>query len=123
MSTIDIAIRLFGEETRRDSFENHEAVILQMWRAGETLEKIAKETGISITTINRHLLAKGMCRGSGWKPGQEKREPRKPMVHREQVECIEGPELTPRQYADNTKRAEKVVIRGKVYQDVSAWYM
>lgn len=122
-STIDVAIRAFGEDTKRDSFENHEAEILQMWRDGETLGKIAEKTGINITTINRHLLNRGLKRRKGWKPGREKQAPRRVMAHREQAEQIEEPEVSPRQYADNTKRSKTVVIRGKTYQDVSAWYM
>lgn len=122
-STIDVAIRAFGEDTKRDSFENHEAEILQMWRDGETLGKIAEKTGISVTTVNRHLLKMGLERGKGRKPVREKQAPRRDMAHREQAEQIEEPEVSPRQYADNTKRSKTVVIRGKTYQDVSAWYM
>lgn len=123
MSTIDVAIRAFGEETRRDSFENHEEEIIRMWRAGETLGKIAEKTGISITTINRRLLSMGLKRKSGWKPARKKQAPRRAMAHREQAEQIEEPEVSPRQYADNARRSKTVVIRGKTYQDVSAWYM
>lgn len=122
-STIDVAIRAFGEDTKRDSFENHEEEIIQMWRDGETLGKIAEKTGISVTTINRHLLNMGLKRGKGRKPGREKQAPRRAMVHREQEEQIEETEVTPRQYADHTRRSKTVVICGKTYQDVSAWYM
>lgn len=122
-STIDVAIRAFGENTKRDSFENHEEEILQMWRDGETLGKIAEKTGINITTINRNLLSMGMRRRRGWKTAPEKQAPRRAMAHREQAEQIEEPEVSPRQYADNTRRSKTVVIRGKTYQDVSAWYM
>lgn len=122
-STIDVAIRAFGEKERRDGFENHEKDILSMWRDGEKLGRIAEKTGLSVTTINRHLLSMGMKRGSGWKPALEKQAPRGAMVHREQAEQIEEPEVSPRQYADNTRRSKTVVIRGKTYQDVSAWYM
>ncbi len=122
-STIDVAIRAFGEDTKRDSFGNHETEILQMWRDGETLGKIAEKTGINITTINRNLLSMGLRRRRGWKPVREKQAPRRAMAHREQAEQIEELEVSPRQYADNTKRSKTVVIRGKTYQDVSAWYM
>lgn len=121
--TINIAIRLFGEETKRDSFENHQTEIVEMWKAGKTLEQIKKETGLNISTINRHLLDMGMRRGSGWKPGRENQAPRKAMSHREQAEPVEEPEVSPRQYADNTRRSKTVVINGRKYQDVSAWYM
>ncbi|MFG6334814.1 MAG: hypothetical protein K1W20_04985 [Lachnospiraceae bacterium] len=123
MSTIDLAIRILGEKAKRESFEDHKAEIVEMWQAGETLERIAEETGISITTINRRLLGMGLSRGKGWKKGQEMRKVRKPISHREQAERTEGPEIGPIQYADNTRRSETVVIRGKTYQDVSAWYM
>lgn len=122
-STIDVAIRYFGEEVRRDSFENHKETILEMWKAGKLLEQIAKETGISISTINRNLLAMGLRRGSGWKPGRRNRGQKNIVSHREQAEQIEEPEVSPRQYAESTRRSTTVVIRGKTYQDVSAWYM
>lgn len=123
MSTINLALRMLGEKERRESFEDHQTKIVEMWQAGETLEQIAEETGISISTINRRLLGMGLSRGKGWKKGQEMRKVRKPISHREQAECMEGPEIGPFQYADNTRRSKTVVIRGKTYQDVSAWYM
>lgn len=124
MSTVDRALHLYGDIPARDSFEDHRVEIMERYQSGETLKRISEETGISISTINRNLLAMGMCRGKGWKSGKEQREPRKPMAHREKRECVEDQEiLTPRRYADNTKRSTTVVIRGKVYQDVSAWYM
>lgn len=69
--TINIAIRLFGEKTKRDSFENHQTEIVEMWQA----------------------------------------------------EPVEEPEVSPRQYENNVRRAKPVVIRGKRYLDVSAWHM
>lgn len=121
--TIYAALRISGEKMRRDSFENHQTEIVKMWQAGATLAQIEKETGLNISTINRHLLAMGMRRGSGWKPGRENQAPRKAMSHREQAEPIGEPKVSPRQYADNTRRSKTVVINGRKYQDVSAWYM
>ena len=124
VSAIDRALHLYGDIPVRDSFEDHREEIMKMYQEGETLKRISEKTGISVSTINRHLLNMGMRRGSGWKPGHEKQAQRKPMSHREQRDCDEESEiLTPRRYADNTKRSTTVVIRGKVYQDVSAWYM
>ncbi len=124
MSTIDRALHMYGDIPTRDSFEDHREKIMEMYQSGETLKRIAKETGISITTINRHLLNMGLCRGKGWKSGQGKRGYRKPISHREQREHVEEQEiLTPLRYVDNRKRVEIVEIRGKIYQDVSAWYM
>lgn len=124
MSTVDRALHLYGDIPVRDNFEDHKEEIMEMYQAGETLKMIAEKTGISVSTINRHLLDMGMRRGSGWKPGHEKQAQRKPMNHREQRDCDEESEiLTPRRYADNRRRSVTVVIHGKVYQDVSAWYM
>lgn len=124
ISTVDRALHLYGDIPVRDNFEDHREKIVEMYQAGETLKRIAEETGISVSTINRHLLNMGLYRGKGWKPGQAQWAQRKPVSHREQRERKEESEiLTPRRYVDNTKRSVTVVIRGKVYQDVSAWYM
>ena len=124
MSTVDRALHLYGDVPARDSFADHREEIMEMYQNGETLKRISEETGISIGTINRNLLAMGMRRGKGWKSGKEQRVSRKSMSHREQRDRDEESEiLTPRRRVDNTKRSTKVVIRGKVYQDVSAWYM
>lgn len=122
MSTVDRALHRYGDIPARDSFEDHREEIIEMYRAGETQKKIAEKTGVSKSTISRNLVRMGLCRGKGWKAGKGKQGQRNHMIHREQAECNE-PELIPRQYADNIKRSEKVVIRGKIYQDVSAWYM
>lgn len=117
-------LHLYGDIPVRDNFEDHRGKIMEMYQNGESLRRISEETGISITTINRHLLDMGMRRGKGWKSSKGQQEQRKPMLHREQRDCDEEQTFpTPRRYADNTKRSVRVVIRGKVYQDVSAWYM
>lgn len=124
MSTVDRALHLYGETPVRNSFEDHRKEIIEMYESGAALRQISEETGISIKTINRHLLKMGMHRGKGWKSGHEKQDSRQPMSHREKREDDgEQDMLMPRRYADNTRRAIRVVIRGKVYQDVSAWYM
>lgn len=121
-STIDRALQLYGEIQRRNSFEDHKETIVRLYDAGETLEKMKSETGLSITTINRNLRNMGLRRGRGWHPEESKRHTRR-QIHREQAEPEEEVNLQDLQYAKYTRRAERIVIRGKAYLDVSAWYM
>lgn len=119
-STIDRAIKLCGEKRRRDTFEDHKDTIIRLYDAGVTAERIAEETGLSANTIHRNLRAMGFRRGRGWQPAGSKGWKQ---IHRVQEETEE--EVDPRylQYAQHTRKAERIVIRGKTYLDVSAWYM
>ena len=122
-STIDRALQLYGEITRRATFEDHKETIIRLYEAGATLEKMRSETGLSITTINRNLRTMGLRRGRGWKPEGSKGHTRK-QIHREQAEPEEELVLFPLQYTQNNiRRAERIEIRGKKYWDVSAWFM
>lgn len=120
-STIDRAIRLCGEKRRRDTFEDHKEKIVRLYDAGATLEKMAEETGLSTHTISRNLRAMGLRRGSGWKPADYQQRRRTGIYAQEEPE--EELELFPLIYAKETRKAERIVIRGKAYLDVSAWYM
>lgn len=64
----------------------------------------------------------GLRRGRGWHPEESKGHTRR-QTHREQVELEEEANLQDLQYAKHIRRAERIVIRGKAYLDVSAWYM
>lgn len=121
-STIDRALQLYGEITRRDTFEDHKETVIRLYEAGATLEKMKSETGLSISTINRNLRNMGLRRGRGWKPEESKGHTRK-QIHREQVEPEKEDEILPRQYTRHIRRAEHIEIRGKGYWDVSAWYL
>lgn len=124
ISTVDRVLRLSGDIKQRDSFEDHKETVMELYRAGSAQKEIAEKTGLSEQTISRNLRQMGMKRGKGWKAEPGKRGPRLPISHRERREYAGELELPiPRQYADNTKRAAKVEIRGKIYWDVSAWYM
>lgn len=122
-ATIDRALRLYREIPKRDVFADHKETIVRLYDAGETLEKMSQETGLSITTINRNLRNMGLRRGRGWHPEESRGHTRK-QTHREQEEPKEELEIFPLQYTQNNiRRAERIVIRGKAYLDVSAWYM
>ncbi len=120
-STIDRALRLYREIPRRDTFEDHKKTIVSLYEAGETLEKMSQETGLSIKTINRNLMAMGLRRGRGWKPADHRQRNRTGVYT--QAELEEEIELFPLTYAKDTRKAERIVIRGKAYLDVSAWFM
>lgn len=120
-STIDRAVRLCGEKRRRDTFEDHRDTILRLYDAGVAAEKIAEETGLSANTIHRNLRAMGLRRGRGWKPADYQQRRRTGIYAQEGPE--EEPEIFPLVHAKDTRRAERIVIRGKAYLDVSAWYM
>lgn len=119
-STIDRALRMYREIPRRDTFEDHKDTIFSLYEAGEPVEKIAEETGLSANTIHRNLRAMGLRRGRGWQPAGSKGWKQ---IHRVQEETEE--EVDPRylQYAQHIRKTERIVIRGKAYLDVSAWYM
>lgn len=119
-STIDRALRMYREVPRRDTFEDHKDTIVCLYEAGETLEKMTEETGLSANTISRNLRKMGLRRGRGWKP--EKSAHWK-QIHRVQEETEEEVDLRYLQYDQHTKKAERIMIRGKAYLDVSAWYM
>lgn len=120
-STIDRAIRLCGEKQRRDTFEDHKDTIIRLYAAGVTVKKIAEETGLSANTIHRNLRAMGLLRGRGWKPADYQQRRRTGVYAQEEPE--EELELFPLTRAKDTRKAERIVIRGKAYLDVSAWYM
>lgn len=120
-STIDRALRLYREIPKRDSFADHEETIVRLYHAGATLERMSEETGLSMTTINRNLRAMGLRRGRGWKPEGSVHTWKQ--THRAQAEAEEEPELFPLVHVEDTRKAERIVIRGKAYLDVSAWYM
>lgn len=120
-STIDRALRLYGKIPRRDSFEGHKKTIVSLYDTGATLEKMAEETGLSTTTINRNLRAMGLRRGRGWKPEDYQQKRRTGIYAQEESE--EELEIFPLVHVKDTRRAERIVIRGRAYLDVSAWYM
>lgn len=120
-STIDRAIRLCGEKRRRDTFEDHKDTIIRLYEAGETLEKMTEETGLSAHTISRNLRKMGLRRGRGWKPADYQQRSRTGIYVQEEPK--EEPMLFPSVHVKDTRRAERIVIRGKAYLDVSAWYM
>ena len=120
-STIDRALRLYREIPIRDTFEDHKETIVSLYDAGATLETLAEETGLSANTISRNLRKMGLRRGRGWKPADYQQRRRTGVYAQEEPK----EEVDPRylQYAQHTRRAERIVIRGKAYLDVSAWYM
>lgn len=121
-ATIDRALRLYREIPKRDVFADHKETIVRLYDAGETLEKMSQETGLSMTTINRNLRKMGLRRGRGWKPADYQQKRRTGIYT--QAEREEELEIFPLQYTQNNiRRAERIVIRGKAYLDVSAWYM
>lgn len=120
-STIDRALRMYREVPRRDTFEDHKDTIARLYDAGATLEKMAEETGLSTHTISRNLRAMGLRRGSGWKPADYQQRRRTGVYAKEEPE--EELPLFPLVHTQHTRKAERIVIRGKAYLDVSAWYM
>ena len=108
------------EIPRRDTFEDHKDTIVRLYEAGEKLDKMTEETGLSANTISRNLRDMGLRRGRGWKPPESKGWKQ---IHRVQEETEE--EVDPRylQYAQHIRKAERIGIRGKAYLDVSAWCM
>lgn len=109
-STVDRAISLYGKIPKRDAFADHKEETVEMFDRGKTYQEIADETGLSLSTIRRNFAKMGLRR-------------RRSRGMAETSQEQEEPEIIPLQYADNKKRAERVVIRGKAYLDVSAWYM
>lgn len=120
-STIDRALRMYREIPRRDTFEDHKDTIVRLYEAGEKLAKMTEETGLSAHTISRNLRKMGLQRGRGWKPADYQQRNRTGVYAHEEPE--KEPELFPQVHVKNTRRAERIVIRGKAYLDVSAWYM
>lgn len=120
-STIDRALRLYREIPSRDTFENHREKIVHLYDAGVAVEKIAEETGLSANTIHRNLRAMGLRRGRGWQPADYRQGNRTGIYA--QAEPDEDLGLFPLVHAKDTRKAERIVIRGKAYLDVSAWYM
>lgn len=126
-SVVDRAVKVFREgELRRACFADHKDEIVGMYKDGATLKEIAEAAGLSITTINRHMLDMGIHRGKGWKPERAHRRLREPMCHREQGEQ-EGEIPAPRQYAVHVRRVRKIRVKvnykWKTMQDVSDWWL
>lgn len=120
-STIDRALRMYREIPRRNTFEDHKETIVRLYDAGATLEKMSQETGLSMKTIHRNLRDMGLQRGRGWQPADHRQRNRTWVYAQAEPEEKVDPRYL--QYAQNTRRAERIVIRGKAYLDVSAWYM
>lgn len=122
VSTVDRAVRLCGEKgTKRDSFEEHRAEVLQMYVAGATQKEIADTTGMSVSAINRRLRKLGIRRGRGWHP---EGSTGKQMGHREQEEIYP----VARKYAPaEVRRVREIRVkaggRWKTMQDVSDWWL
>ncbi len=109
-STVDRAISSCGHIPKRNVFADHKEAAVELFNRGKTYQEIADETGLFMSTVMRNFAKMGLCRKQRRKTDETAPE-------------HEEPEIIPLQYADNTKKAEKIVIRGKVYRDVSAWYM
>ena len=110
-ATVDRAISTYGNIPKRDNFENHKEEAIEMFKAGKTYQEIADETGLFLSTIRRNFAEMGLRRRRGRRI--------KEMPEREKE-----PEIFPLQYTQNNiRRAERIVIRGKIYLDVSAWYL
>lgn len=110
-ATVDRAISIYGAIPKRDSFDNHKEEAIALWEQGATGEQIAERTGLSISTVNRNL------RDMGYRRRRKRAESRKTAEPPYQEEELE---LFPLAYAKTVRRAERIVIRGKVYLDVSA---
>lgn len=118
LSVVDRALRELDEGMRRASFEKHKEEIITMYQDGVTVKEIAEKSGLSEHTINRKMRELGKGRGRGWKPAGYTQKERDGLY----AQKLEGP--TPVYYArPEIRRAERIVIRGKAYLDVSAWYM
>ncbi len=113
-STVDRAIALYGSAhghiPKREVFADHGEEAVELFNGGKTYQEIADETGLSASAVRQNLAKMGLCR-------------RRRRKTEETVPEHEEPGIIPLQYADNTRKAEKIVIRGKTYADVSAWYM
>lgn len=118
VSVVDRALRLLDEGLRRPNFEKHREEIITMYKKGVPVKEIAEKTGLSENTINRRMRAIGKGRDRGWKPAGYTQKERDRLYVQEQ----NGP--MPVFYAiPEIRKAERIVIRGKAYLDVSAWYM
>lgn len=120
-STVDRAISLYGGRQKRETFEAHKDEIIAMYRKGMILGEIETRTGLSVHTIVRNMRKLGIRRGKGWKPADYRQRNRTGTYT--QAEPEQELELFPLTYAQHTRKAERIVIRGKSYIDVSAWYM
>lgn len=113
-STVDRAIALYGSVhghiPKKNVFADHKEEAVELFNRGKTYQEIADATGLFASTIRQNFAKMGLCR-------------RRRRKTEETVPEHEEPEIIPLQYADNTRKAEKIVIRGKTYTDVSAWYM
>lgn len=129
--TIDRILQRYGDIPTRDSFKDHKEEALFFWDQGMTIKGIAEKTGLSVNTIQRNLKKLKKCRGRGRRrqtdiPEEEMRERGKARegsagrAGRRPKEEVPGP--VPVQYAEHVRKSKKVVIRGKAYQDVTAWY-
>ena len=109
-ATVDLAISRYGNIPKRNDFESHKEEAIEMFKAGQTYQEIADETGLFLSTIRRNFAKMGFRRRN--------RRPVEKMTEQE-----EELELIPLQYTQHTRRAEYIEIRGKRYRDVSAWYL
>lgn len=113
-STVDRAIALYGSThghiSKREIFADHKEEAVELFNRGKTYQEIADETGLSVSAIRQNFVKMGLSR-------RRRRKTEKTVPEHEE------PEIIPLQYADNTRKAEEIVIRGKTYTDVSAWYM
>lgn len=120
VSVVDRALRSLEEGARRASFAKHKEEIIELYQKGIPVKEIAKKTGITENTINRNMRALGKGRGRGCNKGV-KTGPRGPQIHR--ATCEEQEHVPIFMVAQEYRRARRIMVRGKMYLDVSDWYL
>lgn len=121
-STIDRAMREHGVTFSHGNFAEHKDEIIAMYKSGRTYQEIAEVTGLNESTISRnlrHMMFK-----------KDKEEHRQKRDKKERAQEVfraaagqEEEEIVPRQYAKDWRRERHIMIDGKMYTDITDWFM
>lgn len=123
-STIDRAMREHGVTFSRDNFAEHKDEILAMYKSGRTYQEIAEATGLNESTISRNL--RHMLRTKDkeeHRRRRDKKERAREVFRARAAAEQEEEEIVPRQYAKDWRRERQIVANGKVYTDITDWFM
>lgn len=121
-STIDRAMREHGVIFSRENFAKHKDEILAMYKSGRTYQEIAEATGLNESTISRNLRYILFAKDKEEHRRRRDKKERAQEAFRAAAEQEEE-EIVPRQYAKNWRRERQIVANGKVYTDITDWFM